>query len=133
MSNTTLVRGAAIAGLAICALAGGTTVASAADTATACVNGAINYPDCTPIAGGTTTGTGVATGTGADTPTGGGATTVVSGGSGTTESSAAATSLPFTGFEAGAAAAVGLAALGAGTVFIVGSRRRRSPSSSAAV
>jgi hypothetical protein len=119
MSNNTLVRGAAVAGLAMCALAGGTGVAFAADGATACVNGATNYPDCTPTAIHTTTG-------------GGGAVTVVSSGTGTTQSSGAATSLPFTGFEAGAAAAIGLAALGAGTIFIVGSRRRRTSGDSSA-
>jgi hypothetical protein len=121
MSNNTLVRGAAVAGLAVCALAGGTGVAFAADGATACVNGATNYPDCTPTTIHTTTG-------------GGGAVTVSAGGAGTgtTESSGAATSLPFTGFEAGAAAAIGLAALGAGTIFIVGSRRRRTSGDSSA-
>jgi hypothetical protein len=118
MSNSTLVRGAAVAGLALCALAGGTGVAFAADSATACVNGATNYPDCTPSGPGTTTGGGGAVSGG--------------GGTGTTESSGAATSLPFTGFEAGAAAAIGLAALGAGTVFIVASRRRRTNGDSAA-
>jgi LPXTG-motif cell wall-anchored protein len=57
----------------------------------------------------------------------------VAGGSGTTASSGAATSLPFTGFEVGAASAIGIAALSAGTIFIVASRRRRSPGDSAAV
>jgi hypothetical protein len=85
-----------------------------------------------------------------DTPTpttgvsegGGGATgvpspstvAVVGGGTGTTTTSGAAVSaaqLPFTGFEVGAAAAIGLAALGAGTVFIVGSRRRKGTNASA--
>jgi hypothetical protein len=68
--------------------------------------------------------------TGVPSPT----TVAVVGGTGTTTTSGAAVSaaqLPFTGFEVGAAAAIGLAALGAGTVFIVGSRRRRGTSTSA--
>jgi hypothetical protein len=66
---------------------------------------------------------------------GGGATgvpspTALPGGTGTTTTSGAAVAeLPFTGFEVGAAVAIGLAALGAGTVFIVGSRRRRGTTS----
>jgi hypothetical protein len=129
MSNNVIVRGAAVTGLVFCALAAGSGVAFAAEGATACVNGATNYPDCTPTTG-TTTGGGGATG--GDTPTGGGVTTVVAGGTGTTESSGAATSLPFTGFEVGAAASIGLVALGAGTFFIVASRRRRTSGDSAA-
>ena len=120
MSNSTLVRGAVITGLVGCALVAGSGAAFATDasSATACTNGATNYPDCTPTA------------TPSVTP-GSGVVTVVSGGTGTTATSEPATSLPFTGFEAGAAAAVGLAALGAGTVFIVASRRRRGGSASA--
>jgi hypothetical protein len=119
MSNTMIVRGAVITGLVGCALAAGSGAAFATDaaTATACTNGATNYPDCTPTVTHVTPGTG--------------AVTVVSGGAGTTATAAPASSLPFTGFETGAAAAIGLAALGAGTIFIVGSRRRRGGSASA--
>jgi hypothetical protein len=135
MSNNTLVRGAAVAGIVVATLAAGGGVAfAAAGDATACTNGAANYPDCTPTAPPTNTGTNSGGGPSTYVPPTGGVTTVVAGGAGTgtTEASGAATSLPFTGFEAGAAAAIGLAALGAGSVFIVASRRRRSNGDSAA-
>jgi hypothetical protein len=117
MSSKMLVRGAAVSGIVVCALAGGMGMASAADP-TACLNGATNYPDCTTTGGGGATG-------------GGGPVTVATG-SGTTTGGGSASSLPFTGFEAGAAAAIGIAAVGAGTIFIVASRRRRSSGDSAA-
>ena len=133
MSNNTLVRGAAVAGLVVCTLAAGGGVAFAASgDATACTVGAANYPDCTPTTPPSHTGTNNGGGPSTYVPPAGGVTTVVAGGTGTTESSGAATSLPFTGFEAGAAAAIGLAALGAGSIFIVASRRRRSNGDSAA-
>ncbi len=58
--------------------------------------------------------------------TGGSGGTGGTGGSGASGGSSG--SLPFTGFEAGAAAAIGLGAIGAGSILIIGSRRRRNPS-----
>jgi hypothetical protein len=111
MSSKMLIRGAVASGAMAVAVAATEGIAAAAPA---------TYPG--GGGGGTITG-------------GGGATTVaVTGGAGTVASvpTSSGGGLPFTGFEAGAAAAIGLAAIGAGTVFVVGSRRRRSSGSTAA-
>jgi hypothetical protein len=145
MTHTALLRGAAVSGVIVGVLAVGTAPALAwyttgPDGGTVCQYGG-TYPDCsetpTPTPS-TTESSGGATGTPAPTPTPSAGTTEgtgqavgvptptpVAGGVGTTAVSGPATTLPFTGFEVGAAAAIGLAALGAGTIFIVASRRRR--------
>ncbi len=77
--------------------------------------------------------------TGGTSSGGGGATTSTTsstsnGGTGAVVAAAPASSggLPFTGFEAGAAAGIGLAAIGAGTLIVVSSRRRRRDGGAAA-
>ena len=86
----------------------------------------------------TVTNAGSGTGSGGGSATGATSTTsTVTGGTGSVgrpATAAAATNggLPFTGFEAGAAAAIGLAALGVGSVLLVGSRRRSSKSAASA-
>ncbi len=142
-----LVRSAAAGGIAICALAAGAGTASA-DTVINTGGGGVTVNTPGPVTintggggvvinegGGTTytPGGGGGTPTGGTTPGGGGGTpttgtpVLASGGTGTTAVSGAATgdALPFTGFEVGTAAAIGLGTLGAGSILIVASRRRR--------
>jgi hypothetical protein len=110
-----LVRSAAAGGIVVCVLAAGSGAAFAADPATnAYTPGTTN--------GNPQPGTGVTPG---QSPGSTPVTTVVTGGEGTTSTSGAASSLPFTGFEVGTAAAIGVGALGAGSIFVIGSRRRR--------
>jgi hypothetical protein len=113
------------------AVVGGAVAASVLCAGTAF---AADYPGPGANGGGSSPATGTSNGsgalTGASTTSSGGGT-VSGGGSGSSAStgtSSGSGSLPFTGFELATALTLGVGAIGAGSVVVVASRRRRDTS-----